>query len=663
MEPAVFIKSEQALERFTLPPARPSEPEMLTPDDIEQERVKLEPEDFLRPLSFETGEFIEPSWPCEEIVVSQKDLKRVLKDLGKRAILSFDNETSMTEEQRAAVEEAEARGIKMKGDLSAKLCLIQVGYPNHRRLKSKGPDGEVVEKIKIYPDKPGKNYLISAVKLREEEQERAKQDGDRVTNFLDPFRELLEDGNQSLIIQNATFEREQFYRYEIFLNAIQDTIPLAKAFRPDLPAYNLGALALEISDILLDKENQKSAWDDWPLSEGQQKYARLDTEVAFKVWADIMSYHVRAEEDLQPILKRESMDEYLQTVQRLEWDRRMLLENAGLLEEDRTLRATIEKYETHLKKDILPKELERLQGEKESPIDEGVGYFYKGPFGSAYYRRKITRQLDRELLNEIDPDLESEVQKPKCTKKAIEAAVAELSKSGDWDGDGAAKIWETITKGSGRTKPGLKLTLAEVPDEVDMKALVEEIAVPKDASVSDMLKEITELKLTRARLLRLAGIGNELAFIELKKRIMGDEILAKLIEDNRDEDGEMAPKAAHEGTHGVALYSTRALPRVNFELFQESYEQIYDASVSHEISRTAVEDALYERGYDPKMREDLMAKLYTRTGELGNFEARIYPATSRYYKGVEEEYELDEKTAFNTDLTQDEAEDEFTGEE
>jgi len=575
-------------------------------------------------LSGEQVSYAVPSWRFDHMITTAAELRAAVRDLGKRLVLAVDTETALAAEKEAALREA---GCALSGDLSARLCLIQIGYPHQRRVHGR---------LRIEPEKPGRNYLIDVLALSAEAERLSAETGESV-NPLAPLAELLGGGRHVLLIQNASFERKQFAKYGLALSGVEDTIALARAFRPDLPAFNLAALALELCGIAVDKEQQKSVWSTRPLSPEQTRYALLDTEITFRVWSALTRCFARAERDTEEVRRSADVERMLGALQALEWQRIQLLEDAGIRGLEAELRARAAKYKQVLRREILPRLHRQLQEQRGESFDAAEGYYYRGLFGAAYYRPQRIRHLDEERLGQIDPALPALLRRPCTTEKEVKAAVDSLHAEGRCKGVTAAAVWKAIREDAGRGEPRLKVTLADAPAEEDFTRLVECVAVPEDWSVADYLRNIMEAEIGRARLLRLTGAGNELALIELKKRLICDSLLEELIERGRGADGAAAPEAAAATGAGEASYKTSSLRRTDYSRFRTRFPEVYERAVAFlPPSREAVEQALQERGFDAQWREELLNELFVDGGELGRLEARIYPAYARYYKGVEE---------------------------
>lgn len=620
----------------------------LTPFEVGQvdsEYVEIDP-DSMEALSQETQEYARPQWKFDRIITTLAELKEVVQDLEKQSVISVDTETAIAAEKKAAFREA---GLEAKGDLSERLCLIQIGYPHQERTQIETADGESVEGLKVCPEKGGRNYLISVTQLALEAERLSAEKGDQEVNPLEPLKNLLSDPNRTLLIQNASFEFRQFRKYGITINGVDDTMTLARSFRHDLPAVNLAALALEICGISMDKEEQKSEWDEWPLSEAQIRYALLDTELTYKVWETIMSYYERAERECRQLLESESIDLMIRELEDLSWQRMKLLEDAGIFNEDLQLQAQARAYQNTLKREMLPRLFMELQEQQGENFDPAEGYYYRGPCGSAFCRFAKIKSFDLERLAEIDPGLPKEVQRPHTTKAAIKEAVAALKEQGFSGKLSVSRIWNDIRKEPQKQSlpSKLKLELANVPEEPDLDQLAAGIEIPEEWGVGELLQKTMEAQLSRARIRRLSGVANELGLINLKERIIKQAVLERLVEENRDADGSIALEASQGNSCGVASYKMQRRKEIDYQLFEDRYSEVYQLAVTKNVSKSAVDQALKAREYDPQSRKMLIEELFIETEQLSqNPEVRIHPAYGRYYKGAEDEKDLIEKDSF-----------------
>lgn len=103
-------------------------------------------------------------------------------------------------------------------------------------------------------------------------------------NKWSPLDELLQAPRPQLIAHNAKFEEKQFARYGIKLRGVVDTLTQARALRPDLPNHTLQTVCRHVLELQLDKTEQTGDWARRPLTDSQLVYARLDAEIAYRVY-------------------------------------------------------------------------------------------------------------------------------------------------------------------------------------------------------------------------------------------------------------------------------------------------------------------------------------------------------------------------------------------
>ena len=205
---------------------------------------------LLPPLMFR------PNWQVK-MITSFAALKHLARQLSKVKEFSLDSET-----------------FGLPGEpLDEHLSLIQIGVP---KLKRGHP---ILHK--------GTVFIVDVLALQSAAGHLSKSsshEGRRPTDPLAPLRPVLKDKLITKIIHHAQFEREQFDRYNgTRLEGVFDTEAWAKRLRPYLPAYSLGALAVEVLGYSLDKEAQTSDWSRRPLTQKQLDYAALDAQVTFEL--------------------------------------------------------------------------------------------------------------------------------------------------------------------------------------------------------------------------------------------------------------------------------------------------------------------------------------------------------------------------------------------
>ncbi len=567
-------------------------------------------------------EFTKPTWEMEWVRTSRQ-LKELCRRLERAPIFAVDTETS----------EGRAGG----GDLSERLCLIQIGLPKHRKEQGQ---------ISFNLEEPGKTYLIDVVALEAEAKKKEAKEGHPI-NPLTPLKNSLEDFELPKIIQHKQFEEGQFEKYGIKLNGVIDIEKLSKELRSDLVSHSLASVSLEVAGKLVDKGQQKSAWNVRPLSAKQVEYAALDTELNFEIWGILQWYHERLENDLErdlgvarvlnretgeeTALKRSEIDILLQQVFQTEREEHQLIQSSGVGEALATLDARVDLLKEHLKKNLLPAELEALKAkieDKDGVVPEGLGVSFDSTYGSAYYAPQAIKQVDLDTLKGIDPALVDQVVTFETTKKAIESYLREKGEL-----KRLKTIWEEINQLDGSfTEPSLKISFKEASQQ-KFTVAVEALTIPENQKVDDILRTIIECEVTRLKILRESGLANELGFLNAKKARYADEIFSRLLE---IADQAKERSASFENEIGTVSFESKPRKSINLELFIEKYPDIAANTLKPESTQEKVADALRARNFDPQTVERLTLEVFKETGEFTQPKARIYPYYSVYYKGEED---------------------------
>lgn len=618
------VECEQSYKAPELP-ARGSaqfEPEQF----VEANKVHLDAE-ALNQLSDPKRGFVKPEWEIEWIR-TEKQLKELCLRLERAPIFCVDTETS---------------SIKAVGDLSERLCLIQIGLPKHQRSKNE---------ITFNLEEPGKTFLIDVIALENQAKRKEARDG-AACNPLTPLKRAMEDPELPKIIHHQQFERGQFIKYGINIQGGIDTEVLAKELRDDLVSESLAAVALEVAGKLISKEQQKSAWDRRPLSEEQVLYAALDAELPFAVWGIMQWYHERIENDLEhdlglvkkleePTSEPEAKDLQVELLFSKILEARSqheeLIEKSGVSKALNLISAKVAALEDRVKKGLLPGALDQrkldISAQGGTPGPE-VGFEYLSIYGSAYYNPTAIKKIDLEVLKRIDPSLVEEVTQYKVTKKSIEAVLKERGERKLLD-----QIWEEINQESTKpVEPKLKLSFAADEEKEDSELIV---SLPEKLSIEDCLREISEYELTRLKILRDAGIGNELGFLRAKVTRYADVIFDRLAAKAKESG---VTVAVFECAGGSVEYSAQPKREINAKHFADNYPEVAAKTLVPHATREAVQEALRNRGFDPPTVEKLTDAAFKPTGEWEKPKARIYPKYGLYYKGLEDDADTELKQA------------------
>lgn len=207
---------------------------------------------------------MEVSWPTTEIK-TKKQLENLCAALMKEPLFSLDTET----------------GGEKGESLDTRLSIIQIGIPKYKK------SGEVD------PER-GKVFVIDALALKAEADAQSLRNRDgMVLNPLAPLKNVLESAETEAgqksekLIHFSQFEQAQFRKYGIEITGVKDTLKIAKALRPELESAALAACSVEFLGKSLSKEEQTSDWLIRPLSESQFKYAALDAQILFTLYAKL----------------------------------------------------------------------------------------------------------------------------------------------------------------------------------------------------------------------------------------------------------------------------------------------------------------------------------------------------------------------------------------
>ncbi len=105
-----------------------------------------------------------------------------------------------------------------------------------------------------------------------------------------PLKELLETESIVVIAHNASFEKRQLAKYEIYPNNVYDTLAVSRRLRKfdvdtgEKLRHGLGIVCKRELDLDMDKGAQTSDWSLRPLSKEQLMYAALDAEVMLQLY-------------------------------------------------------------------------------------------------------------------------------------------------------------------------------------------------------------------------------------------------------------------------------------------------------------------------------------------------------------------------------------------
>ncbi len=332
-------------------------------------------------------------------------------------------------------------------------------------------------------------------------------------------------------------------------------------------------------------------------------------------------------------------------------EREQLYEDAKIADAAFFLEAAAQAYEANLKSVVLPllhAESSKAAEEKgEDPKSAKVEH--RTVYGSAYLRCAAVYKLNWDKLAEIDPALVSEVKpEPTFTKTSLEQAISRLKLE---ETHSAKAIWEELKEETGkRSEATLKIKLKEPVKERSVKPFLKQIAIPENWGIDEHLQAIIEARVNKLKLLREAGVANQLGMIEMKISGIQELMLQKLKEEGLKEAQEKqqllpgqeakAPSSwKSSGEIGEVSYSSRALDTRDVNKLIEKYPDIAELAVdrNRQPSKTAVQEALRSRGYEPAQVESMAESLFEVVG-YGKAETWIYPKYGLYYKGPDEEF-------------------------
>jgi ribonuclease D/dephospho-CoA kinase len=327
-----------------------------------------------------------PTWQTEELITTQADFCALAKLLSSEQIVAIDTETF---------------GLGSE-PINTRLSLIQIGIPS-------GVTRQAAAK--------GRTFLIDVVALLKEAEKKAIETRAPSENPIAALKEFLEDKTKTKIVQQGSFEKEQFARYGISLAGYSDTLERSRRIAPGLVSHALQAQCAEYLGYAMSKEEQKSGWGRRPLTPVQVTYALLDPEITFKVW--------RVQEEL---LTEATIDKRLSAS-------RLLIELSGVLAERwklelESLPKSIEHSAYHKAlKELAKKQLLKAYTDSNTPANEDESEIslevaterskeltIVTAWGSGRVTPGIQSLADANKLSELMPEIANEVIREKISK-------------------------------------------------------------------------------------------------------------------------------------------------------------------------------------------------------------------------------------------------------
>lgn len=481
-------------------------------------------------------------------------------------------------------------------DLTKYLELIQISIHEPKKITSEVYSDSrkfIVERLSIDETK-GSTVLIYFAPIEREWEKKLK---DQMQYPLEPLKGIMESHDQILDIMHADFEYRQLpVKFNHEFRSIEDIEVRAKklftdtivsnpasddvestyslAFRRKLAdffkdkfelslkesdisfnyefinpkSHNLAAITRIVLGEFLNKESQVSDWSLEVLGQDQKDYARLDTEISFRILLALINSEQKIEDEVlikladinnvedenlsdSEILEKQ-IKNLISTIRDLYDERYSILESTDKLETLLTYITGEKLTEELISKVILPQVYDKKRNEiveagEEVPRDFEVSF--DTLYGSVSYRPTEVRNVDFENVSDLGTSILANM-KVDCSKRTL------IEKFGQKEG---SRLWYDYTQ---REYKDPKLSLSfnknkalpefEIPDfeEVYKSLDVGDYMQDPKASIENLLKRSMAMRARITDILVETGMMIEMVFVVEQIRILRQVLEDKQVE-------------------------------------------------------------------------------------------------------------------------------------
>jgi len=436
----------------------------------------------------------------------------------------------------------------------------------------------------------GETFLIDIHALQEESEQAGSPAG-----ILAPVQPILEDSEKLKIVHDASFEKEQFKKLDIQLDGIRDLMPIIKMMRPNLKSYSLQTSALEFLGEVIHQKEQGRDSAARPRSTYQAEYAPRDSEMVLRIYEKTRSIELRATPPQRMLIST-----LLKRLGEAKQERSELFNDTELKEHLKSLQEEVKAAKSRL--------LNVLTAEARS----GVVDNYSGPLGIASQSPFNIEIADISKLKSLLPEIAPKVIEEKVRKEDLRDA---LLRQGRGQEKHVERIWNDIHEDTGKhSLPTFQITTfrdqqtpssetLSLEGDSDLSRKLQQIE--KEDSKEALLEILRDAELEQLQLIREAGYGLKLAFVETKIHKYSERICDRLLELT---DG--ASSGGYRGKNGNVTFSSRALRKLKASYFREHYPELADHCIREHVSKKTLHEVLLADGWTRAESESIIHKVF-----------------------------------------------------